>query len=232
MATDESLLKFHGRLHFRQDNPSKRARFGIKVYKVCQSSGTAKGYIWNLKVYTGQHLDSNTSSLASTKVVMDLNQELFGKGYNVFIDNWYSSPDLFLKLLDNQINVCGTVRLNRKLMPKDLAKIKLKKGEMACRSCDEGLLAVVWQDKKDVKMLTTIHNASMIDIGKVDKKGNNIIKPSCVLTYNHGMGGVDNSDQKASTYSVVPKLGSVQQFQRVRSPYTLSETHKNCVVAI
>ena len=37
---------------------------------------------------------------------------------------------------------------------------------------------------------------------------------------------------------VVPKLGSadqmgsVQQFQRVRSPYTLSETHKNCVVAV
>ena len=34
IATDESLLKFHGRLGFKQYNPSKRARFGIKVYKV------------------------------------------------------------------------------------------------------------------------------------------------------------------------------------------------------
>ena len=51
IATDESLLKFHGRLGFKQYNPSKRARFGIKVYKVCQSSGTAAGYTWNMKIY-------------------------------------------------------------------------------------------------------------------------------------------------------------------------------------
>ena len=44
IATDELLLKFHGRLGFKQYNPSKRARFGIKVYKVCQSSGPAAGY--------------------------------------------------------------------------------------------------------------------------------------------------------------------------------------------
>ena len=53
-ATDESVLKFHGRLGFKQYNPSKRARFGIKVYKVCQSSGPAAGYKWNMKIYCGQ----------------------------------------------------------------------------------------------------------------------------------------------------------------------------------
>ena len=205
VSTDESLLKFHGRLRFRQFNPSKRARFGIKVYKVCQSSGPANGYIWNMKVYTGQDSDPNSGNAASTKVVIDLNQDLLGKGYNIFIDNWYSSPDLFLQLLNSQTNVCGTVRLNRKFMPKDLAKEKVKKGEIAYRSCDEGLLALVWKDKKDVKMLTTMHNASMTNTGKVDRKGNDIVKPSCVLTYNRGMGGVDNSDQRASTYCSVRK---------------------------
>ena len=54
IATDESLLKFHERLGFKQYNPSKRARFGIKVYKVCQSSGPTAGYIWNMKLYCGQ----------------------------------------------------------------------------------------------------------------------------------------------------------------------------------
>ena len=44
IATDESLLKFHGRLGFKQYNPSKRARFGIKSYKVFQNSGSAVGY--------------------------------------------------------------------------------------------------------------------------------------------------------------------------------------------
>ena len=44
IATDESLLKFHGRLRFKQYDPSKNVRFGIKVYKVFQSSGPAAGY--------------------------------------------------------------------------------------------------------------------------------------------------------------------------------------------
>ena len=54
IATDESLLKFHGRLGFKQYNPSKRARFDIKFYKVFQSSGPAAGYTWNKKIYCGQ----------------------------------------------------------------------------------------------------------------------------------------------------------------------------------
>ena len=76
-----------------------------------------------MKVYTAQHSDPDSASLASTKVVMNLNQDLLGKEY-IFIDNWYSSSDFFLQLLDSQTNVCGTMGLNCKLMPKDLAKEK------------------------------------------------------------------------------------------------------------
>ena len=54
IATDVSLLKFHGRLGFKQYNPSKRVRLGIKVYKVFQSSGPAAGYTWNMEIYCGQ----------------------------------------------------------------------------------------------------------------------------------------------------------------------------------
>ena len=46
IATDESLLKFHGRLIFKQYDPSKNARFGIQVYKVFQSSGPAFFYFF------------------------------------------------------------------------------------------------------------------------------------------------------------------------------------------
>ena len=82
IATDESLLKFHGRLGFKQYKPSKRARFGIKVYKVCQSSGPAAGYTWNMKIYCGQ--DQTDDGLpASTKMVLDLNDQLLTKGCNI-----------------------------------------------------------------------------------------------------------------------------------------------------
>ena len=42
-------------------------------------------------------------------------------------------------------------------------------------------------------------------LGKKDRKGNAVIKPDCVLLYNKGMGGVDRSDQRASTYQCVRK---------------------------
>ena len=57
-------------------------------------------------------------------------------------------------------------------MPKDLHNLKLKKGEVDFRSSNNGLLALVWKDKKDVRMLSTMHTASMEDTGKHDRKGN------------------------------------------------------------
>lgn len=42
-AIDESLMKNKGCLSYNQFNPSKRTRFGIKFYKLCElKSGTAK----------------------------------------------------------------------------------------------------------------------------------------------------------------------------------------------
>ena len=43
IITDESIWKLNGRLKFKQYNPKKHARFGIKVYRVCQSMGVAAG---------------------------------------------------------------------------------------------------------------------------------------------------------------------------------------------
>ncbi|KAG8234175.1 hypothetical protein J437_LFUL007334 [Ladona fulva] len=66
----ESLMKCRGRLHFIQYMRSKRARFGVKLYKLCDSSN---GYINNFKIYMGKDKVGDTP--ASTKVVMDLMTE-------------------------------------------------------------------------------------------------------------------------------------------------------------
>ena len=76
-----------------------------------------------MKIYFGQDRNDDGSPV-STKVVLDLNNELLGKGYNIYLDNWYSSPGLFVQLLQAGTNVCGTVRLNRKEMPSDFSKKK------------------------------------------------------------------------------------------------------------
>lgn len=205
VSLDESLMKFKGRLSYIQFNPSKRARFGIKIYKLCESSS---GYCIRFKIYVGTDKIPGTDIPASESVVLEVAQPILKKGYTLYMDNWYSSPQLFLKLLEQDTNVVGTVRKNRKHMPKELASLKLKKGEAKMLS-SHGLLALRWKDKKDVYMLSTKHsNIDLVETGKRKKKDDDfdkIIKPSCVIEYNTGMGGVDKQDQLLACFPVMRK---------------------------
>ena len=66
-------------------------------------------------------------------------------------------------------------------------------------------MALLWKDKKDVKMLSTWHTSEMVPTGKTNADGNPIVKPSCVISNNQGMGGVDCSDQISTTCCPVRK---------------------------
>jgi hypothetical protein len=68
------------------------------------------------------------------------------RGYNLCIDNWYSSPTHFEKLLETDVIVVGTIRLNRKNMPEELKKQKLEKGDAIAMYSHE-MMAIRWQDK-------------------------------------------------------------------------------------
>lgn len=69
LALDETLLKMRARLSIIQYNPKKRARLGVKIYKVCESSS---GYCSTFKIYVGD--DKSDELLASEAVVLDLMQ--------------------------------------------------------------------------------------------------------------------------------------------------------------
>ncbi|GBO32779.1 PiggyBac transposable element-derived protein 4 [Araneus ventricosus] len=58
VAIDESLVAFKGLLGWKQYIPTKRARFGLKFFQLCESES---GYIWNSIIYTGNP-GSKTSS--------------------------------------------------------------------------------------------------------------------------------------------------------------------------
>ncbi|KAK9717154.1 Transposase IS4 [Popillia japonica] len=50
LAIDESLILWKGRLAFKQYIPSKRHRFGVKLFEICDAE---TGYILDLIIYTG-----------------------------------------------------------------------------------------------------------------------------------------------------------------------------------
>ncbi|KAK8769229.1 hypothetical protein V5799_014306 [Amblyomma americanum] len=190
LAVDESLMKFRGRLAYVQFNPSKRARFGVKFYKLCES---ASGYCLNFSVYTGkcEQTTATIGMLCSEAVVINLVGDRLTDGHTIYVDNWYSSPLLFLHINQAGSNAVGTVRVHRKNMPKELKKMKLKKGE--CKAFfSHGIMALTWQDKKPVNMLSTCHNtASVTDTGKKNRQsGLPVLKPQVVQDYNRGMGAV------------------------------------------
>lgn len=125
VSIDESLMKFKGRLGCVVFVRIKRARYGIKFYKLCESNS---GELQNL--YGRQDKNDDDLNVSET-VVRDLSKLIVNQGYTLFLDNWYSSPNVFDYLLQHDTNAIGTVRCNRKNMPKDLQSLMLKKGEIA-----------------------------------------------------------------------------------------------------
>ncbi|XP_069982311.1 piggyBac transposable element-derived protein 4-like [Penaeus vannamei] len=69
IVVNESLWAFRGRHHAIQFNPMKRARFGMKVYRLCESDGAGAGYTSAFNVYMGQ---DRGDVPASMKAVTDL----------------------------------------------------------------------------------------------------------------------------------------------------------------
>ena len=202
ISIDESLWAYRGRHHAVQYNPSKRARFGMKAYKLCSSDGKAAGYTAAFKIYMGQ---DRSEVPASMKAVTDLMHAagLFEKGYQLYLDNWYSSPTLFHYLQSRKTEAIGTVRLTRKYMPKDLTA--KERGATDVRTTGSGLLAMAWKDKKQVNMLSTVHRGDEWVQLPPNRRGEVRTKPGCVVDYNNGMKGVDLSDQVAQSYPAARK---------------------------
>ena len=59
------------------------------------------------------------------------------------------------------------------------------------------ILAVKWRDKRDVYMLSSIHDDTFME---VPRRNGPIQKPKCVFDYNLFMGGVDLNDQMLEPY--------------------------------
>jgi hypothetical protein len=154
VTIDESMVKFKGRLGFRQYLPAKPIKWGIKVWTMAESE---TGYMYSFQVYTGK--ENQQEKGLSHRVVMDLCSPMFGTNLSVYMDNFYTGTDLFKDLHIRGILACGTVRANRKGLPKDLLpkQVKLKKHEFKVAQNDE-LSFCVWQDTKPVLVLSNFHD--------------------------------------------------------------------------
>ena len=84
---DEIIVKFKGRDIFRQYTPKKRKLFNIKIYKVFDESG----YTYDTRVCLVKESRS-TDDMTATHAAVGVE----GLGLKMFMDNFFSSPRLFL----------------------------------------------------------------------------------------------------------------------------------------
>lgn len=130
------------------------------------------------------------------EVVADLIQPLRDKGYHLYVDNGYTIVTLFQYLFEHSTQACGTICSNCKGYPVPVKQAKLKRGEVIAHRSNE-LLAMKFKDKRDVPVLTTIHNEEMTP-------GRNAAheKPKCIVDHNKYIGGVERTNQLLQPYEI------------------------------
>lgn len=209
LAIDESLLLWKGHLSWVQCIRTKAARFGIKSYELCES---ASGYVLDLFLYSGrtstaaavEAIFGFTSSTA--KIVFRLLGAYLGKGYTLFMDNFYNSVRLCRVLKLKKTDVVGTLNRRRVDTPqciKTLNEKRMGRGAVVGRHCGD-VSVLSWKDVKLVTTVSTYHNADVL----ADRRaGQACTKPKVVLDYNKFMGGVDLKDQKLAMYLLERKRG-------------------------
>jgi len=122
----------------------------------------------------------------SAAVVLELLKPLFVRGHTLWIDIFFTSPELARKLkIENSADCVGTLKFNRNNVPKEMKNEKLEKGEIIARL--SGPVTVLkWRDIRNVTMVSKYQSA---DTQIVSNKGKETEKPLCVIDYNYNMGG-------------------------------------------
>jgi len=76
IVIDETLIPWRGRLIFRQYIPNKAHKYGIKLFKLCSSTG----YTWAMKIYSGKSADGIRETGLAHNVCLQLAEKLFHQG--------------------------------------------------------------------------------------------------------------------------------------------------------
>ena len=199
LSIDEAMVAFKGRSFMKQYMPAKPVKWGFKVWTVAEA---ATGYVCGYEIYTGRRAVPSQHGLGYD-VVMQLTEVYQYQRRHLYFDNFFSSVQLMRDLEQCLTYACGTVRSNRKGLPPAIKKPgRMQRGE-SIKWQSGNLVAVVWHDNRDVRMLSTNTNP---EDGVVQRRvGREVLAvpcPNSVINYNAHMGGVDLADQKRSYYGV------------------------------
>jgi hypothetical protein len=116
----ERMVKSKARCHFIQYMRNKPTKWGFKLWVLADMTG----YTVDFNIYTGNSEERSESGLSHDVVVRLIDPLLAFQGYQLYINNFYSSPVLCDHLLGVGIAATGTFRTNRQGIPEEVSSMK------------------------------------------------------------------------------------------------------------
>lgn len=200
ISIDESLILHKGRLYFHQFIPNKRSRFGIKTFSIVDEE---TGFILNSIIYSEKNQDLQYSTKEygyGGAIVLELARPYLNNFHHIYCDNFFTSPNLAIYLLQQKTYLCGTLRKGRKNAA--IPPSRMRRGDVEVFSSNS-VMNEFWRDKKIVRMISTTHSHEMVDVRKRD--GTIVKKPKSLVDYNNSARGIDQSDMQMHFNSVKRK---------------------------
>jgi len=198
LTVDEQLYGYRGYAPGRAYMSSKPAKYGIKIFWICDSSN---GYALSGTIYSGK--SSERQCGLAENIVLKLATPFFGSGRNIFVDRYFTSFSLCNKLLEKNLTMTGTILPSRRDVPFVLRNVKdrpiFSTVELWHVPTRIMVFSYVPKKSKNVLMMTSLHSNSDCSSARSDSK------PDAVNDYNHGKGGVDLLDSCIEDFSVKRK---------------------------
>lgn len=193
LTIDEQLYPFRGHTKFTQYIPSKPAKYGIKIWWICDAENAYPlfGIIYTGKV--GNVREKNQGE----RVVKELVAQFKNSGRNITMDNYFTTLPLAKHLLSWKLTITGTLRKNKPYIPKEMAANKSREEYSTLFGFHERNIAIcsyVPKKKKAVILLSTMHSDT--SVSNDEKK-----KPDMITYYNKYKAGVDTMDQMVGRYT-------------------------------
>ncbi|GFT13178.1 probable ATP-dependent RNA helicase DHX34 [Nephila pilipes] len=200
-AIDEAIIEFKESGLLKQYKPKGRINNEFKVCMRCDDGG----YVCQFEIYTGKAKEAVKKNLGE-KVAMTLTSSLYGKNHRVYMNNFFTSYELFRFLETKNVFCCGEVNLNQKDLPKNLKDDKnLNRGDFDWAISSDGLTCLKWKDKSCVSILSSLGDS--VEIAQVQRRQRNgdkiqLICPKAVKDYYKNMGFVAYFNQMKCLYQI------------------------------
>lgn len=194
VTVDEQLVGFRGRCKFIMYMPNKPAKYGIKIFWLCDANS---GYAKDGMVYLGRQPGEPVQTDLASNVVKNLCASIYSTGRNLTTDNYFTTHSLAEFLLTKNVTLLGTMKLNRREIPPLLKDTKTRSvhSSQFCFDRNVTMISYIPKRGKNVILLSSMHHDISID------NEHPKLKPEMIKQYNTTKGGVDQMDQLVSNYT-------------------------------